>query len=465
MQEHNDELSKFIRNRLQSAMDANENWDKPDAVVWENAQAQLPLPQKEKKRVIPFWFYGLALTLFLLAALFYNWHASQLEKGMQKQLNEQIKIIAQLEKQVTADFEKQQSQVAKNALAVEKLQLTNSTLVQENEQLNKECQQIQQQYQTLLSVPSDLKNVLKLAESNESNSINKSLAKASKTPEINPQEETEALPYLAINPIVAAALDLPEVRFSTMIKKKPRGRFELGVNYGFSMLRLPSTIEFKEDKKTLKETNKVAAPMYQLHFGYSLNKNWWLKTGVHYAHYLYKNNFQFKTEYDKSKEFIKPNGTVANELEIETNTGYFRSSQGIQIDIPDDADLKTGDFVFGTFEEKQRIQLWQIPLGIVYRQQNRKLGWQIEGGILFNKMTFSDTAFKGTIQSTQNEFSTEIINKIEDSSTSKLLLGTQAGIGANYQLSQKWVLNTGVLFQFNPHFLNQNIRVGLSYQF
>lgn len=464
MKEHNNELSKFIKNRLAADVETNDDWDKPDASVWENAQAQLTPPQKDRKRAIPFWFYGLALGFLLVASLFYNWHLVQWQKETQKQMNEQTKVIAQLQHQASANLEKQQIQAAQNSSTIEKLQLANSELVQENKQLNTECQQIQQRYQTLLSTPTELNDVPELVKSNESISAFDPLIETSNTSKKEVFEVANELPFLALNPIVAAA-DLAEMRFPTRLVNQPRESFELGLNYGVSMLRLPSMVEFKGDKKTLEKTNQLVAPMYQLHVGYALNKNWWLKTGLHYARYSHKNDVQFKTEYDKSKEFTKPDGTVVNEFQIQTNTAAFRSSQDIQIDIPDDVDLKTGDFIFGTFDEKQRVQLWQIPLGIVYRQQNRRLGWQVEGGMLLNQMIFSDTEFEGKIQSTQNEFSTKIISKVQDSSSSQLLLGTQVGIGANYQLYQNLTLKTGALFQFNPHFFNQNINMGLSFQF
>jgi len=209
---------------------------------------------------------------------------------------------------------------------------------------------------------------------------------------------------------------------------------------------------------------KWQIPPYQLHLAYSLKKNWWLKTGFRYSNYSYTNKFQFKTEYDKSKEYEKDDGTFANTVPLQTNNGHFNTRQDIEVNLPNDNALETGDWLFGEFEETQQISLCQMPLGIEYRKENHKLGWQIGASALLNMMSFSDVQLAGEIQSTQDKFATEIVNKEYGSSTTKLLLGAEGSVGLHYRLNKRFTLRTDALFQYNSNFQSRSIQVGVAYR-
>jgi hypothetical protein len=191
----------------------------------------------------------------------------------------------------------------------------------------------------------------------------------------------------------------------------------------------------------------------------------WIKSGVRYSNYFYKNNFQFKTEYDNSREYEKPDGTLANELSLQISNGYFRTTQNVALDIPDDSELETGDWIFGEFEETQRIKTWQVPLGIEYRQRKNKLGWQMEAAAVLNIIEYSDAEIESNVQSTQKIFSTEIVNNKYDSSVTTLLFSAQAGLGLHYQINKNLNLRADVIFQYNPYFTSQNIQMGVGYSF
>ena len=472
MEDNNNKLSRFIKNRLQAVKGTNDSWDKPDDDVWENAKSQFTPLQKDRKRILPFWFYGLCLGVLFLLSLFYNWHLVQLKNQVKEQLEEQSEIVSHLQEQVSEGIKKQQVQTEQKVNTIEKLQFDNARLLREKEQTNEKWKQTQRQYHALLNTYHVLNSERALLRREKMLSIEKSrLAKNENVIEKSARDNKIELTHLPSKLIFVQPnleplyLGLPKMKTAAIDKKEQQGKVEIGLHYGLSVLKVPSIIDFNKDKKSLDQTNEVYAPMYYLHVAYSLKKNWWFKTGVSHSNYFHANSFQFKTEYDKSKEFEKPDGTLANELPLHTSNGYFSTTQNIEVNIPDDVALETGNWIFGEFEETQRIRAWQVPLGIEYRQRNNKFGWQIGASALLNMMTFSDTELEGKIQSTQNEFPTKIVNKQYDSSTTKLLLGAQGDIGLHYQLSRKLTLRADVVFQYNPYFLSHNIQMGLGYQF
>ena len=466
MENKNDKLSNFIRNRLQSEKDTNDNWDKPDVSIWKKAKSQFTPPKKDRRKVLPFWFYSILLGMLFLVSILSNWHLLKLKNNVKEELEEQIEIVTHLKEEVTEGLIKQQIQEQQEAFTIKEIQLSNGKLVLENEKIKTEWNKLRQQYQGLLILNKEIEESLRSenVKIDEKQSFVINGKRIEKNLNVNRIEllRLSANSFLLTNNLEPIKLDLPTIEIAET--SKPKKVIEIGLNYGLSILKVPSSIMFNKNKETSKVTNEVLASTYHLHLAYSLKKNWWLKTGVRHSNHFYTNNFQFKSEYDKSKEFVTPDGTIANKLPIQTSNGYFRTNQNIEIKIPDNVVLDSGDWVFGEFEEKQRIRTLQIPIGLEYRQRNKRFGWQIEASALFNRMTFSNIELKGKIQSTQSEFPTKIVNKVHDSSTSKLLFGVQGGVGLHYQINRRFTLRSDVLFQYNPYFLNQNIQLGLGYQ-
>ncbi|MEN0046110.1 MAG: hypothetical protein AAF806_03515 [Bacteroidota bacterium] len=467
MENNNDKLSHFIRNRLQSVEDANEDWDVPDGAVWKNAKSQLLPPKKEKKKVPFYWFVGIGLAILLLLSLFYNWHLMQLKDRGEEQLKEQAAVVAQLKEQLLQEKQLFQSQNEENQIVINELQVENIRLVEANEQLKIEKQQFEEQYEESLLIQDNLENsITSLVENieNEQNTTNTSTFKPL---------EKELLPLLSpsINTIQSGTNSklLPAIANNTKVLKPDKSinekKHELGFNSGFSSLRVPTSFSFGKEEKKLEQITENFTPSYQFHYGYSFKKDWWLKTGIRHYGYSYTNQFQFKTAYDKSKEFEKPDGSVANELQVQTANAGFQTTQNVVIDIPNDTNLETGDFLFGEFEEQQRINVWQVPIGVEFRQQTKKLGWQLETGLLFNIFTALETELSGNIQSTQSELPLKILDKADDSASSKFVLGVQGGIGLNYQIQKQWLLRADLLFQYQPNFSNQIFQMGVGYQF
>ena len=250
-----------------------------------------------------------------------------------------------------------------------------------------------------------------------------------------------------------------------LIRVKKRNKNEIGISYRFSFFRLSTALFFEEDSEKLEQTVENSSPFYQLHYAHSIKPNWWFKTGVGFTNYSYSSNFQFKTQYDKTKEFEKPDGTKANKLSLRADNGFFRSAQDIQIDIPNNTDLKTGDWIFGELEEIQQMNIWQVPIGVEYRQRNIKFGWYAEASMVFNFLTFSKRDLNGKIQSTQADFPTKIVNKTYNYANSKIVIGIQGGVGLSYRLNRNLSLRTDLLFHYNSRFFNQNIQAGVGYQF
>ncbi|MFT4973044.1 MAG: hypothetical protein ACI9JY_002250 [Saprospiraceae bacterium] len=472
MEDNDDKLSNFIRKKLQTVVGNNDAWDMPDASVWQKAKLGFLQPEKERKRISSFWFYGLLGAILLLLSVLYNWRLVQTKNQVKEQFEEQSEIVAQLKEQLAEDNKTQQILYGQNLNIIKKLRLDNERLVQENEQMNKERKQLKHRFQTLIYTQHDLINKTELSiQQKEPNGPEQSLSKQTIAPEKNQSSEIIKLSPLPINHIYnkpqseLVFLFSPEPKPLKFPKEEQRNKNELGINFSLSFLRMPSSLVLEKGEKKMEQTTEDFAPSYYLYYAHSIKNNWWLKTGVAYANYSYTNNFQFKSEYDKSKEFEKSDGTLANELPFQTENGYFRTTQNIQMDIPDNANLETGDFIFGEFEESQRINAWSFPFGVEYRHQKNKFGWQIETSLLLNLLTFSETNLSGKIQSTQTELPIEIVNKTYNPSSSKLLFGVQGGIGLNYRLYKNLSLRADVLFQYNPHFLNQNIQMGLGYKF
>ena len=159
MEDNSDKLSDFIRNRLKSTESPNGDWDKPDVSIWENTKSQLLQTNKKKKRVLPFWFYGSCLAILLLSSLFYNGYLLQTKNQMLAQFEEQSQVVNQLKEQLSQSTKMQQVQHSQNQNTIEKLQLDKERLTRDNERMNSEFKQIKEQYQSLFTIQSALKNI------------------------------------------------------------------------------------------------------------------------------------------------------------------------------------------------------------------------------------------------------------------------------------------------------------------
>ncbi len=472
MRDQNDRISKFIKNRLQSDRDTNEGWDKPDLSVWEKAKAQVTLSPKSKKTNALIWIYWFGLSILLLASLFYNWHLINIINEAKLQSEEQSQKVADLETRLSNELKIQQTLADQNIQFIDELQQTNLNLQEENAQIIKKRKQSLRYSKGLHKTEyvANTENRSLNTEQAPNYLANENLHLSNFLSEFHATDLVALLP-ISPNPqflqsdLVPVNLSINQSQISSIQMKKRRSLFEIGLNYGLSNLNIPSAIKLNKQEESLEETNEVAASTCSLQFAYSLKKNWWLKSGLRYSNYLYTNAFQFKTEYDKTKEYKKSDGSLVNEFSLRTSNGYFQTSQSIEVNITDDKELKKGDFIFGEFVESQRISSWQIPIGVEYRQRIKKFGWQIEACVLMNMMAFSDTKIEGLVQSTQKELQTKIIKKQYDSATSKFLLGAQAGIGVHYKLSTQLLLRADVLVQYNTYYFNQDIQFGLGYQF
>ena len=158
------------------------------------------------------------------------------------------------------------------------------------------------------------------------------------------------------------------------------------------------------------------------------------------------------------EEFADPDGIMSTYI---LERGIFADLSIVKAWKADE----TGNLIFGEFSERQRLNLWQVPLGIEYRQASKRLAWQLELGAVLNVLQAGAPEWTGRVYSSQQALATEISSKREAGTDRKVQWGLEGGMGLHYRLLPRLTLRGDLLYQLNPNFNQQSLQVGLGYLF
>lgn len=486
MEEQNDKLSEFLKNKLESSNLERDDWFRPDPLVWANAQAQLDGPPALTIKQISLWLGGALAIFFLLLVCFFGWQLIRQNQDIEERLNEQTKVIAELETRLIQSIEEQKIQKREvqeeqmqarqkdvsQKIAMEKLKSTQARIIQENQYITKQYIETYEAYTTLLENNKEKSHLPNL--SNENKQIIKDEVASLRMNEDELEKIPEALAQINFSELLSSAVPImdeslnswapnPTIQLTKRAKKK--AKFEIGMNYGLTNLKASTRSFVSEDDDDDEDLfEEFPASIVEVGLAYGLNANWWIKTGIRHAIYSSDSGYEFEVEYDELNDRFDNDGNKVNDIQLQLKNDLFPSTQNLAIGVNDSPNLSTGDLLFGEIFEEQTITLWQFPLGIEYRNDNNKLDWQVAAGPVLNRLKFETGTPEAAIYNSDKEFTSYLLDKEYESDNIKYLLGIQASLGLHYELNKKIIIRGDLLFQYNKYIAGQSYQLGISYQ-
>ena len=470
-------MGDFIRDQFSRFDEMDDGWDRPDASVWEQAQRQIPVAAK------PVWMNGMAMMasaagiLLLLAGgyiLSLRQEVSELKTALEteqaeaQQANDEVSV---LEKKYA---EERAALISEN----EKLQLENSGIAK---QKNKEERQLRQQRQTIENIA--LQKTLKkqsaapVAETSEpdQNSALAELTEPATTAPVSGQN----LASLPQKPTLLQAQRVADFNIPTRITpvKARSDRFEIGYEYALLGLKVPLQSDLKAKNTTTADpVNKtIFTHSHGVLFGFSPKQNWFIRTGLRTAQLSMEQYQKSGVFYDKSGEYLKPDGATANDVSLNSRTPYSELESEITLAIPSDANLKTGDWLAFTTYERFRQRYYQVPVGVEYFHGKGRLQWHLQGGVQWNRVVFEDYLLKAWAESKNWGVPVDKVKVLTKDIPSKQFMSAFAGIGLNYRLTGHWHARAGMTYSYdfinnttgisNSQLIGNAFKLGLNYRF
>ncbi len=469
-------MEDFFKNKLNEFEESGDGWDKPDPEVWEQAQRQIFVPAGRFPVAGILIKSGVALLVLLLGG--YIWHLHQDHDELKKSLENQQQQITQLTRQIAAaeqaNQEKQQLALIEN----EKLKAENAAISQQNQAFRQQLER-QRNPETQFSPLQKFDRPAAPAATDETEKLsNNATPPAALTQEKPAAVEVANISRLPEKPIafeVTEPLPLTVPAQTTPLKNAEK-RFEIGYEYALLGLKIPVQSDFKDQNAISDQVNKtVFTHSHGVYFAFSPKQNWFVRTGLRTAEMTLEQSRQSGVYYDKSGEYLKPDGATANDVSLALRTPYSQLESEITLAIPTDANLKTGDWlVFGTFE-RLRQRHYQVPFGISWFQGNKRLQLQLSGGVQWNLVVFDNYFLKAWVESKSIVLPVDEVKLQTKDVPSSQYLGAYAGFGLNYRLTQSWHLRSGLSYHYdfnqksskfsNSREIGSAFSLGLNYRF
>ncbi len=472
-------MEDFLKNKLNEFEDSNDGWDRPDPQVWEQAQGQILAPVTPVGMTSTFVKAGVVLLLLMMGG--YIWYLQQQKNDLQIAFDGQGEQLEQLSQELASVEEKNLAEHQGLALKNEELHAENTAISNKNAALQK---QFQQQQQVISLLNNKNKSLLKARNQAVAlHVLQKDNPLNSQVPSQEKNETPLTLTSLNIHLLPekqfllhSEPLKTPEVPVQTIPNIQRWEQFELGYEYALLGLKIPIQSDFKDLNSTANTVNKtVTTNSHGVYFAFSPKRNWFVRTGLRTAQMTLEQTSEAGVYYDKSSEYLKPNGTTANDISLNVRTPYSELESEITLDIPQDANLKTGDWLlFGTYE-RIRQRYYQVPIGVSYFQGLGRLQWQVQGGVSWNKVVFDDYFLKAYVQSKTNDLPVAKVKVLTKDVPATQYMGAYAGLGLNYRLTQSWHVRTGLTYSYdfnnksnkfsNSKGITSAINLGLNYRF
>ncbi|MFK7936471.1 MAG: hypothetical protein AB8G22_23350 [Saprospiraceae bacterium] len=495
--EDNNNLDGFFKNKLNDFSDESSDWDRPRGNAWSEAQQQLATQsvQQFKKKALG---GGILLGLLLLLSsgtsaylYFSKSNLSQVLAQKEAALQQQIAIL----ETVRADCEAKTmttSPVVKEVTTTpgsESNPMTTSAMFTKPSSFSKHKSTSFTHYPTpppVITEPTrqSVYNYTPLIQQlrDSIQILNHQLiekevellhASMKALPTVSPLPNS--LSPLVFNHHTDSALQVPEIR-NIPLKKSPKvapgQRFEAGLKLSFLPYSVPisSNIANVGSIQGNSEDYEGITDISGLKLGIGLRPNLYLQTGIRPANFGLINTSISGIIYDKSSEFTRSNGTVANNIILESRTSFSDVDQSITVEIPAGTELETGDLLLMTLTNFQNVDFLQIPLGISFFQGKKR--WQLEymGGLIYNFVDASNYDIQAEFQANNIDIPVGDIRIINEDNASSHFLTAYLGIGANYRLSNRWHARANLTIEDNSHnfdskqfFRFNDVGVGLNF--
>ncbi len=490
MENNDNNLAHFFRNKLNSSEGLGEGWDRPEESV-RDAVFEHIHTEDTAGFVYMKW---IGLVLLLLATGLISWYIYTLNQKLneaetalqdqQKQIENiqketqrtteiQVNKIEELKtqnKQLTSDY---QNIIEDNTYKDQLLQKQRSSIIQ-TENHREEWQKNISNYESIFS---HLKNEIDLLKA-----ANIALIESDQTTKSRSKESAFNLSAIQSGLLVQKEKTLPNFEVATPIlstvsplKKK---KFELGYSYALRGVKMPIERSFERQRPASErvQDNRLVAHGHGINAGYNLGKNWWIRSGIQNTYIRIKQTFDLGLAYDPSNEMSRPDGSIENELALRTSTAYSDINSTFNIAFDPGQGLNDGDLLEVSVDDNLSHRRLQIPLGIAYIHENNKWRFALQGGVQWNNVSFRDYSFRTTVRARGEEIPVDRDRVRSSRIPGKQFMSTYTGFELGYQLKERWYAQTAL--NYNYDFINQRetefsnasktgttLKIGLNYRF
>lgn len=489
MADDKNNLEDFFKRRINDFDSPNDGWDLPDEDVWSQAKIHFPNhPQKKRSdRKLMFIVLFLLILGMITGYVFYlqnelvkKSNEFDLAKKEIKNKNNTITILEKTIAKVQEDLIQEKINTQNATSSLTQSQQTNTKTIfnqSKNSQVLKN--ENQKWIGELMKTPSDLasfREAKSLSPKEVDASFNSS-EDTSRVSTVSTVASITSLNYPIPNELSLLKLEvLPVINLS--IAMPYRERSEIGIDFIHRNFEMPLEYDFekleKEDYGKKDWSFPINTRGFQVRLSFEFFSNLWLTSGWRRTRGGFDKIFSDKLIYDKSSEYINDKGETVNEFDITTQSSFSDSGSTINFEIPDGTSINNGDFILTDWNYAQEYTFTQIPLGINYFIGKNKLKWNLQGGIGWNRVTFSEY-FEKTQLSYDNEF-LPIKNdgKTKRNEFKTRFMNIYGGVGFDYALNKYWMIRSAFIFEKNflqkdpildSNSISKGFNLGLSHRF
>lgn len=480
MENNKNGIGDFLRKKFADFEEVEGGWARPDQRVREEVLQQITTPIGS---VGAYWATGwvtLGGVILFLAGV-YIWR-------LQNQMTELVKVVQQQEiqlKKIGVEFlDLKEKQGAEKNAWKDKLVTTEAnfqtkindlnTLIEQQSyslwQAHKDNQKLEEQYVNYRNAIAGLEQ--KMINFTAFFEKNAPIAQANLTV-VNP------IPTLPFSFLVEKELAFlkPSLRSSIKPQKKQWKRFEIGYKHTFSQFGMSVNGKFKDLKSA---SDNLKNNEFVLNFlggtvGFSFHPNWWIQTGFRKASVEVQQGYILNTFYDNTTEELLRDGSIKNDLLLIRTTPYSNTENNITVYFEPRKGLENGELLVVSLYENIGLKYTQLPLGVEYFYGNEAFQWSLQGGIQWNKISFSDYRVSTEVSAKGRDIRTETERLVKAIPTYQFLT-TYGGVGFNYQLFQHWQLRGNLIYNYqltNKNKVdfstktnsNQSYQLSLNYRF
>ena len=464
MEDNNDKLDEFFRRQLRDEDRSQGDWDRPDPFVWKQAQERLAVVPEQKKRRALLWPWWLAGGLLVGGTLFFIAYLLRTNQTLQQEILRKEEIVLASERQTQELLLEYRKKVVR---LEDEIVTVKNTYEQD---ISAFSAQYEQQLKTVKRDLLNAQTALKYLSTPSNDLTPKPIFEVPVVASENmvwgllhglPSRETPLLPTrkTKVQPEVII------LQNHTTGKAGLLSDWEIGFGYGRPIGASGYMAEWKEGERGEELRQDVSVHSYQLHLGYSPRSNWWITAGGRMTQYRSASSFGLLAQYDKDREYTKPNGKRANDLNVQTTDDYLDSNWRVSVENGDEVNLEDEDALSGSFTHAQSYQLWQFPLKVEYRKRKNQWGWQLHAGALGNYLRVFEEELEGQVFAREESLLVEFEKADEGPKGQKFFWGLEAGLGASYQLRQQLLLRGDLLYQYDFTQWRPVAQLGLGYQF
>jgi hypothetical protein len=255
------------------------------------------------------------------------------------------------------------------------------------------------------------------------------------------------------------------------IETAKKGRFEVGLDLGILRTSTEFLMRYKEFSRGVQISGFKYhhSPSMGLKFTHILHKNWWLRAGFRYGYSKWSDDILFQSSYNKSGEYILPNGDIGYDLTLVASGQFAEVESHVNVSITNASSLDDGDLIVSDFLLEHTFSWFQVPIGVEYRMGKKRFNYMVEGGISLNQAAINNFNIEGLIEGSNARL---LINKIEyPPSNINRFVEFYLGAGVRYNLKSNLIVHANCNLRFLPstrayYFeLSSGLHFGVGYLF